>query len=62
MPATYDTLKDVIDDLVRDFLYYDRKENETLAVGEIEEAIEDGTISTQEIIALFGNALVKQLG
>lgn len=47
----------VIEDLVSHFLYYDRKEDEELPRGAIEEAIEAGEISKDEIAALFAAEL-----
>ncbi len=50
-------LKDLIlrtvDDLAGMFLYYDRKEDESLPRGVIERAIEDGIITKDEIVAKF---------
>ena len=47
----------VVDDLVGDFLYYGRKEDEELGVGEIEKAIEEGIITPEEIAAQFLESL-----
>jgi hypothetical protein len=44
---------DAVTDLVADFLYYDRKEDEDLPVGEIELAIEEGDITAVEIVEHF---------
>lgn len=51
----------VIDDLVSDFLYYDRKEDEDLPRGAIEKAIEDQVISAEEIVSKFKEALERGL-
>tara|TARA_R110000772_G_scaffold17946_3_gene50122 strand:+ start:217461 stop:217889 length:429 start_codon:yes stop_codon:yes gene_type:complete len=52
-------LKDLIlanvGDLASDLLYYDRKEDEELSVGDIERAIEDGVITLDEIVDKFKN-------
>lgn len=40
-------------DLMSNFLYYDRKEDEDLPRGAIEEAVADGEITTDEIMAIF---------
>lgn len=50
-----------IDDLVCDFLYYDRKEDEDLPRGAIEKAITDGVTSAEEIVARFKKELEKSL-
>ena len=50
-----------IEDLVTDFLYYDRREDEELSVGYIELAIEENEITIDEIIKCFSDNLKKQL-
>lgn len=42
-----------VEDLVTDFLYYDRKEDEDLPLGAIEDAVKYGEVSIEEIIAAF---------
>jgi hypothetical protein len=42
-----------VTDLVSDFLYYDRKEDEYLPRGAIEAALADGTITVDEIVDKF---------
>ncbi len=44
---------DFVSDMVADFLYYDRKECEQLPLGAIEEAIDSGVITVDEIVAKF---------
>ncbi len=44
-------------DLARDFLYYDRKEDEELVRGEIQEAVEKGEVTKDEIVEEFKNQL-----
>ena len=51
----------VVDDLVSDFLYYDRKEDEELPRGAIEDAVRDGIITEDEIIAKFSEELKEAL-
>lgn len=46
-------------DLMRRFLYYDRKEDTELALGEIESAIQQGVVTVDEILAVFHRALAK---
>lgn len=41
---------DTIEDLMSNFLFYDRKEDERLGVGEIEQNISEGNISIDEIV------------
>jgi len=54
-------IENTIKDLVADFLYYDRKEDEDLPKGEIEKAIGSGVISIAEIITIFDMELRKKL-
>ena len=46
-----------VTDMVADFMYYDRKEDEDLPLESIEEAVELGEISVQEIIDAFASDL-----
>mgnify|MGYP000846215312 FL=1 len=48
---------DAVTDMVADFMYYDRKEDEDLPLESIEEAVELGEISVQEIIDAFASDL-----
>ena len=50
-------VKMTIVDMVSDFLYYDRKEDESLPVGCIDNLIKDGHISIDELCELFKNRL-----
>ncbi len=50
-----------IDDSISKFLYYDRKEDEDLPVGAIEEAIKLGEITYGEIVERFKEQLLKGL-
>lgn len=50
-----------VDDLVSYFLYYDRKEDEDLPVGEIEKAVEDGGITLNKIVLRFRRTLKERL-
>ena len=50
-----------IKDLVSDFLYYDRKEDESLPMGEIEKEIENGNLSVSDIVNVFECELKKNL-
>lgn len=42
-----------ISDLCGSFLYYDRKEDETLSMDELNNAVENGTITVDEMVAEF---------
>jgi hypothetical protein len=46
-------INNVISDMVADFLYYDRKEDEDLPVGKIEQAIINEEIKIQDIVDTF---------
>lgn len=46
-----------VDDLVSDFVYYSRKEDEDLPRGAIEEAIQAGEITRKEIARRFKKSL-----
>jgi hypothetical protein len=48
-----------VDDLVTDFLYYDRKEDEDLPVGSIQDAIHTSVISLDELVARFRENVEK---
>lgn len=50
-----------VDDLVSDFLYYDRKEDEDLPKGSIQEAVLAGEITADEIVATFRECLERGL-
>jgi len=48
-----------VDDAVSDLLYYDRKEDEDLPRGSIEDAVADHEISVDEMVETFRAALIK---
>lgn len=50
-----------VSDLVANFAYYDRKEDEELPRGEIEEAIQKGEITIDEIVECFRKELEEAL-
>ncbi len=54
-----ETILDTVDDLVSDFLYYDRKEDEDLPRGEIEAAIEAGEVTIDDLVARFRDGLER---
>ena len=52
---------DNVEDLVSSFLYYDRGEDEDLPELAIEDAVIDGTITVEEIVAHFKKHLIEGL-
>jgi len=52
---------DTITDLVSNFLYYDRKEDEELPRGFIESAIESGSVTVDELVSKFKGELEGRL-
>lgn len=58
-----DELKDhilgYIPDMISDFLYYDRKEDEELPLNMIENAIKSGALSTKDIVDRFQKELER---
>jgi len=53
MKTRREIIIDTIGDLFLDWLFYDRKEDEDLPRGAIEEAVEMGEITKQEILNQF---------
>lgn len=52
-----DLIKDTVSDLASNLVWYDRKEDEELPRGEIEDAIRLGEITVDEIGAIFTECL-----
>lgn len=50
-----------IADLVSDFLYYDRKDDELLPMGKIERFLKADLITEEEIIACFKKNLLRNI-
>jgi hypothetical protein len=50
-----------IKDLCSDFLYYDRIEDDELDEHDLIEAVEDGTVTIEEMVAEFENELRNTL-
>lgn len=48
-----------IEDLVSDFTFYDRKNDEELSGAQLDKAIEDGTVTIDEIVEKFREELKK---
>lgn len=61
MKAIKSLIKLTIEDLVHKFLWDDRKEDEELERGEIEKAIEDGTVTVEWMVKTFETALRERL-
>jgi hypothetical protein len=55
------TIMRVINDLVNDFTYYDRKEDDSLPRGAIQEAVSSGEITVAEIVGRFEKKLRETL-
>ena len=56
-----ENIENTIEDLVSDFLYYDRKEDEDLPIWAIQKAIKDGLITKEQIIKKFEESLNEGL-
>ena len=56
-----DTILGTVEDLVSNFLYYDRKGDEDLPIGAIEDAVKRGVVSIEDIVAQFGASLIESL-
>jgi hypothetical protein len=54
-----ETIFDTVDDLVSDFLYYDRKEDDQLSRDVLESMIASGEVTVAEITERFQQALMK---
>lgn len=56
-----DVIMDTIVDLVSDFLWYDRREDEKLPIGAIEAAVAAGEITWTEVVGAFHAAIEERL-
>jgi len=56
-----DTILGKVEDLVSNFLYYDREEDEDLPPGAIEDAVKRRVVSIEDIVAQFGASLIESL-
>lgn len=54
-------IDNIISDMIADFLYYDRKEDSQLKVGDIEKALEDNVITIEEMVQSFRKHLIEGL-
>ena len=57
-----DVFRATVSDLITDFLYYDRKEDDQLPRGMIEDAVKEGKITVDEIVDLFRAHIEQGLG
>ena len=51
-----------IEDLVSDFVYYERKEDEDLSMEQLNEAVKSGEITIDEMVEKFRQGLVATFG
>lgn len=56
-----DKILGYMEDMISDFLYYDRKEDEDMPRDYIEDAIKRGDLTIEEIVAEFDKQLRKGL-
>jgi hypothetical protein len=61
MQTKRELIFNTLEDLVSNFLYYDRKEDEDLPKGAIEKAIKDGEITVAEIVVEFEKQLITNI-
>ena len=61
MESRRDTILATVSDLVTNFVYYDRKEDEDLPEGQIEAAIDAGELSIDEIVERFRSDLTARV-
>lgn len=61
MKSRKELIQNTITDMISNFLFYDRKEDEYLPRGEIEDAIKNGEITVEEIVSQFENSLREAL-
>jgi len=59
--STKEIILGTMEDMVSDFLYYDRKEDEDLPLGFIENAINTHEIDIKDIVTKFEAELLKGL-
>lgn len=60
--TTKQKVLDRVSDLVTSFVYYDRKEDEELDVDQLNEAIESGEVTVNEIVEKFKRCLLNVYG
>lgn len=58
MKTRREQIMDVVNDAVRDLMFYDRKQDEDVPVGAIQEAIDAGEITLDEIVERFREQMI----
>ncbi len=59
--SRHQIILNTLTDVVSNFLYYDRKEDEELGRGEVEEAVDGNEITIDEMVAHFRKHLLEGL-
>ena len=54
-------INNCVANIITDFLYYDRQEDDDLPIGEIEKAVASGEITVNEMVSTFKSELEKAL-
>lgn len=54
-------IEGLVSDLIADFLYYDRKDDDHFRPGDIDRIVKAGLISVDRIVEVFRSELVKGL-
>ena len=54
-------IRNNIDDMISDFLFYDRKGDEDLPMGVIEKEVKNGKLTVDEIVSRFKQQLIAGL-
>jgi hypothetical protein len=66
MATTKKTRKEIIlaivDDCVIDLVFYDRKDDDSIGVDGIDDAVADGEITVLDMVKVFQEKLEKELG
>lgn len=60
MKSRRQNILDTASDLMSNFLYYDRKEDEDLGRGEIAKALQSGEVTIDELLSIFREALTAE--
>ena len=56
-----DNLRNLLSDMFADLFYYDRKEDEDMPVGSIEQMVKSGEVTEQEILDVLSYELHRAL-
>lgn len=54
-------INNVVSDMVSDLLYYNRKEDDTLPRGKIEDMVKTGELTVDDVVEMFRVHLMKGL-